>query len=353
MRRLIDKLEQNHCLKKEEWTELITAQAEKEYLFAASRKVSRRYYGNQIYARGLIEFTNYCKNNCYYCGIRRDNPHVVRYRLGEEEILDCCRAGYGLGFRTFVLQGGEDAYFTDGRMERLIAKIKAAYPDCALTLSIGEKSKESYQKFFDAGADRYLLRHETADEVHYRKLHPEELSLANRKECLFHLKEIGYQVGCGFMVGSPGQTAECLAEDMLFITELKPQMVGIGPFVPHHDTPFANEAQGTLEQTLYMIGLLRLLKPDLLLPATTALGTIDPKGREKGILAGANVVMPNLSPVRVRKKYELYDNKICTGDEAAECKDCLSRRIESIGYVLAEGRGDPAKEPMPYGRKEG
>lgn len=344
MRRLIDKLEQNHKLEKGEWTDLIAARADEEYLFAKARAVSRQYYGNSVYVRGLIEFTNYCKNNCYYCGIRRDSG-VKRYRLGEEEILGCCEKGYGLGFRTFVLQGGEDAYYTDERLANLVSKIKAAHPDCALTLSVGEKSKESYQKFFEAGADRYLLRHETADEAHYRRLHPKELELANRKECLFRLKEIGYQVGCGFMTGSPGQTAECLAEDMLFITELKPQMVGIGPFIPHHDTPFANEAQGTLELTLYMIGLLRLLKPDLLLPATTALGTIDPKGREKGILAGANVVMPNLSPVRVRKKYELYDNKICTGDEAAECKDCLSRRIENIGYVLAEGRGDPAIEP--------
>lgn len=344
MRHLIDKLARNHCLKKDEWIKLITVRADEEYLFAGARAVSRQYYGNKVYARGLIEFTNYCKNNCYYCGIRRDNQNAARYRLSEEEILDCCRIGYRLGFRTFVLQGGEDAYFTDERMESLIFRIKAAYPDCALTLSVGEKPKESYQRFFDAGADRYLLRHETADEAHYGKLHPKELSLLNRKECLFHLKEIGFQVGCGFMTGSPGQTAEHLAEDMLFITELAPQMVGIGPFVPHHDTPFANEARGTLELTLYMIGLLRLLKPDLLLPATTALGTIDPKGREKGILAGANVVMPNLSPVRVRKKYELYDNKICTGDEAAECKDCLSRRIEEIGYVLADGRGDPAEK---------
>lgn len=343
MRRRIDQLERNHRLTKEEWIALISDRSEAEYLFERARAVSQQYYGNAVYTRGLIEFTNYCKNNCYYCGIRRDNGNAERYRLSEADILDCCQQGYELGFRTFVLQGGEDGYYTDQRLVDLIRKIKGDYPDCALTLSVGEKTKESYQKFFDAGADRYLLRHETANECHYNKLHPEEMSYQNRKACLYHLKEIGYQVGCGFMVGSPGQTVECLAEDMMFITELQPDMVGIGPFVPHHETPFAQETQGTVELTLYMLGLLRLLKPNLLIPATTALGTIDPRGREKGILAGANVVMPNLSPTRVRKKYELYDNKICTGDEAAECRTCLNRRMESIGYELVVDRGDPAK----------
>lgn len=345
MRELIDRLEQQHTLKKEEWTALISEKADKEYLFAKARAKARQYYSNKVYVRGLIEFTNYCKNNCYYCGIRRDNKNVVRYRLSEDDILDCCKRGYEFGLRTFVLQGGEDAFYTDERLVKLIHTIKSLYSDCALTLSIGEKSKESYRNFFLAGADRYLLRHETADKCHYEKLHPKELSFEHRIKCLFDLKEIGYQVGCGFMVGSKGQTAECLAEDMMFITKLKPQMVGIGPFVPHHDTPFAKEAAGTLELTLYMIGLLRLLKPNLLLPATTALGTIDEKGREKGILAGANVVMPNLSPTKVRKKYELYDNKICMGDEAAECLDCLTFRMEQIGYRLSKDRGDPAEEP--------
>lgn len=343
MRQRIDQLEQEHRLTKEEWIALISDRSEAEYLFERARAVSQQYYGNAVYTRGLIEFTNYCKNNCYYCGIRRDNGNAERYRLSEEDIFDCCKQGYELGFRTFVLQGGEDGYYTDERLVDLIQEIKTSYPDCAITLSVGEKTKESYQKYFDAGADRYLLRHETANECHYHKLHPQEMSYQNRKACLYHLKEIGYQVGCGFMVGSPGQTVECLAEDMMFITELQPDMVGIGPFVPHHETPFAKEAQGTVELTLYMLGLLRLLKPNLLLPATTALGTIDPKGREKGILAGANVVMPNLSPTRVRKKYELYDNKICTGDEAAECRTCLNRRMESIGYKLVVERGDPAK----------
>lgn len=345
MRRLIDKLALTHSLTKEEWISLIADRPEQEYLFARARQAAQTYYGNAVFIRGLIEFTSYCKNNCFYCGIRRDNRKAARYRLGKEEILDCCRQGYGLGFRTFVLQGGEDAYYTDDLFAGLISEIKSSYPDCAVTLSAGEKPKESYRRFFEAGADRYLLRHETADEAHYRILHPAEMSFASRIRCLTDLKEIGFQTGCGFMVGSPGQTPEHLAEDMLFITELKPDMVGIGPFVPHHNTPFAGEAGGTAEQTVYLLALLRLLKPDLLIPATTALGTVDPDGRERGVLAGANVVMPNLSPVGVRKQYALYDNKICTGDEAAECLSCLKGRMERIGYRIVTGRGDPAKEP--------
>lgn len=341
MKQLIDKLLEECQLKKDEWITLITEQKDGAYLFEKATEVRKKYYGNAVYTRGLIEFTNYCRNNCNYCGIRRDNKMAVRYRLTSAEILDCCAQGYELGFRTFVLQGGEDAYYTDEKMIDLIGKIKSRYSDCAVTLSMGEREKESYQRLYDAGADRYLLRHETADANHYSTLHPAELTIEHRMKCLWNLKDIGFQVGCGFMVGSPGQTAECLAEDMMFIGEFKPQMVGIGPFIPHHETPFARETQGTLNQTLYMLGLLRLMQPNLLLPATTALGTIDPKGRELGILAGANVVMPNLSPTSVRNKYELYDNKICTGDEAAECRRCLSRRMESIGYQLVVERGDP------------
>lgn len=342
---LIDKLYDTRCLEKYEFTELIKNRNQKlsEYLFAKSRERSHEYYGNNIYIRGLIEFTNYCKNNCLYCGIRRSNGNAQRYRLTKDDILLCCKSGYNLGFRTFVLQGGEDIYFKDSMIENIVYSIKCKYSDCAVTLSIGEKSKESYKKYFDAGADRYLLRHETADSKHYISLHPPELSLENRKQCLYNLKEIGYQVGCGFMVGSPYQTAECLAEDMMFIKELEPHMVGIGPFIPHKDTPFYNKAQGNIDETLFMIGLLRLMQPNLLIPATTALGTIDPLGREKGIKAGANVVMPNLSPVEVRKKYMLYDNKICMGDEAAECRHCLQKRVESIGYVIAVDRGDCKK----------
>ncbi len=339
---LADRLERDRILTKEEFTALIENRSDKlaEYVFEKARRIRHRIYGKDVYIRGLIEFTNYCGNDCLYCGIRRSNKNADRYRLTKEDILECCETGHSLGFRTFVLQGGEDGFYTDDMLVDIIKAVKKIYHDCALTLSIGEKSRESYEKYFDAGADRYLLRHETADSCHYSKLHPTSLSLENRKRCLYDLKEIGYQTGSGFMVGSPFQTAECLAEDMIFLHELQPHMVGIGPFIPHHDTPFADEKQGTLELTLFMLGLLRLMLPNVLLPATTALGTIDPNGREMGILAGANVVMPNLSPKGVRKKYLLYDNKICTGDEAAECRQCLERRMNKIGYRIAVSRGD-------------
>lgn len=339
---LIDKLKKEQTLTKEEWVELIEGRNAElaEYLFALAREERHHYYDHDVYVRGLIEFTNYCKNDCLYCGIRKSNSNAKRYRLSEEDILSCCKTGYELGFRTFVLQGGEDGFYTDEKLVHIISRIKELYPDCALTLSIGEKSRESYQAYYDAGADRYLLRHETANAAHYAKLHPASLSAVNRQQCLWDLKDIGYQVGTGFMVGSPYQTAEHLAEDLLFIKKLNPHMIGIGPFIPHHDTPFADEKAGTLELTLFMLGLLRLMLPKVLLPATTALGTIHPKGRELGIQAGANVVMPNLSPVSVRKDYSLYDNKICTGDEAAECRFCLERRMKSIGYNIVTSRGD-------------
>ena len=342
MKQLIDRLRKMQTLTKEEWVSLIQNRTPElaEYLFAQAREVREAHYGKDVYIRGLIEFTNYCKNDCYYCGIRKSNSNALRYRLTKEEILECCRHGYKLGFRTFVLQGGEDGYFTEERMVEIVSAIKEQHSDCAITLSIGEKSYESYQKFYEAGAERFLLRHETYDSCHYKKLHPQSLTAKNRQQCLWDLKEIGYQVGTGFMVGSPYQTAENLADDLLFIKELNPQMVGIGPFVPHHDTQFANETAGTLELTLYLLGLLRLMLPKVLLPATTALGTIDPNGRELGILAGANVVMPNLSPVNVRKKYLLYDNKICTGDEAAESVENLRLRMKSIGYEIVVSRGD-------------
>ena len=342
MKELIDKLEKELYLTKEEFKELIENRTPElsEYLFAKASKVCQSSYGNAVYLRGLIEFTNYCRNDCYYCGIRKSNSNVSRYRLSKEQILCCCREGYSLGFRTFVLQGGEDGYYTDSMICDIVRSIKELYPDCAVTLSIGERSYDSYLKYYQAGADRYLLRHETADPSHYAMLHPASLSLENRKQCLRELKTIGYQVGSGFMVGSPGQTSDNLAEDMLFLHDLQPQMVGIGPFIPHHDTPFADQSGGTAELTLFMLGLLRLMLPNVLLPATTALGTIDPTGREKGMLAGANVVMPNLSPIEVRDKYLLYDNKICTGDEAAECRHCLEGRINSIGRQVVVDRGD-------------
>lgn len=303
-------------------------------------RIREIYYGKKVFTRGLIEYTNYCKNDCYYCGIRKSNTNAKRYRLTEDEIMACCENGYELGFRTFVLQGGEDAYYTDDRMVAIIKKIKEAYPECALTLSIGEKSYESYKRFREAGADRYLLRHETANEEHYRKLHPEKMSLAVRKNCLYDLKKLGYQVGAGMMVGSPYQMTEDLAEDLVFLKELQPEMVGIGPFIPHHDTQFAKEPAGSVEMTLFLLAVIRILLPKVLLPATTALGTMDPLGREKGLQAGANVVMPNLSPVKNRKQYELYDNKICTGEEAAECRGCMGRRVASVGYELVTERGD-------------
>lgn len=339
---LIEKLEAQGMLSKEEFLALLSSLTEEdqEFLRDKARKIAVKHFGNKIYTRGLIEFTNYCKNDCYYCGIRRSNASVERYRLTKEEILDCCKQGYELGFRTFVLQGGEDGSYSDEDMVDIIKAIKQDYPDCALTLSIGEKSYDSYLKYYEAGADRYLLRHETANEEHYRKLHPEKMNLQVRKQCLKNLKEIGYQVGAGFMVGSPYQTLENIVEDLIFIKELSPEMVGIGPFLPHHDTPFADQPKGTMEQTLILISIIRLMIPNALIPATTALGTVNPNGRELGILYGANVVMPNLSPTKVRKKYLLYDNKICTGDEAAECRFCLSRRMKKIGYELAVDRGD-------------
>jgi len=341
-RQLIEKLEQQRILSKEEFVFLLSnlTQEDIKLLREKASEIAHRHFGNKIYTRGLIEFTNYCKNDCYYCGIRRSNRNVERYRLSKEQILSCCNEGHELGFRTFVLQGGEDGTYTDEAMVDIIQSIKKEHPDCAITLSIGEKSYDSYLKYYKAGADRYLLRHETANDEHYKKLHPENLTLANRMQCLKDLKEIGYQVGAGFMVGSPYQTMENIAEDLLFLKELSPEMVGIGPFLPHHETPFADQEKGTMEQTLVLISIVRLMIPNALIPATTALGTVDPSGREQGILAGANVLMPNLSPTVVRKQYQLYDNKICTGDEAAECRSCLTRRMNKIGFELSVERGD-------------
>lgn len=313
---------------------------EEACLFESARAVREEAYGKDVYLRGLIEFTNYCRNDCYYCGIRRSNQRADRYRLSREEILECCRQGYALGFRTFVLQGGEDMAFSDAQICEIVSGIKSLYPDCAVTLSVGERDKSSYKAWFDAGADRYLLRQETSDPVHYRYLHPAQMSIGNRKRCLDDLKEIGYQVGCGIMVGSPGQTREHIIEDLLYMKAFQPHMVGIGPFIPHGDTPFAGQKPGTLFDTLILLAVIRLMLPEVLLPATTALGTIHPFGREMGLLAGANVIMPNLSPGNVRSKYLLYDGKICTGDEAAECRRCMDIRVEKTGYHVTGLRGD-------------
>ena len=339
---LADKLAKTQDLSDEEFLEVITCPDTdlSEILAERARSVREKYYGKDVYLRGLIEYSNICKNNCYYCGFRRGNKNVERYRLTDEQIISCGDLGYDLGFRTIVLQGGEDPCFTVDRMTGLIKALKERHSDIAVTLSIGEMEKEDYKSLFDAGADRFLLRHETADREHYGLLHPVEMSFDHRRKCLKTLKEIGYQVGAGMMIGSPYQKPEHLVKDLRFLQELKPEMVGIGPFIPHHDTDYKDFPAGSVPLTLRLLSVIRLILPDCLLPATTALGTVDPKGREKGLLAGANVIMPNLSPTDVREKYLLYDNKICTGEEAAECIKCMERRVESVGYRVATVRGD-------------
>lgn len=337
---MIDKLLKTKNLSDDEFLSLLSTNEYDEKLFKAADSVRRKIYGDKVYIRGLIEFTNYCKNDCFYCGIRCGNKKAERYRLGKDEILDCCKEGYSLGFRTFVLQGGEDEYFTDAVLCDIISDIRRSYPDCAITLSVGEKSRKSYEAFFEAGANRYLLRHETADSTHYSKLHPPAMSLENRKKCLFDLKSIGYQVGSGFMIGSPFQTLENILSDLRFLQELKPDMIGIGPYITHKDTPFKNYPSGSFELTLRLVSILRLMFPYALIPSTTALGTIAPNGREAGLKAGANVVMPNLSPVRFRKLYDLYENKICTGEEAAQCRSCLEARVKSAGYEIVTDIGN-------------
>ncbi|MDR2729697.1 MAG: [FeFe] hydrogenase H-cluster radical SAM maturase HydE [Treponema sp.] len=317
MTNLIEGLFKNKDLPDAQLKEIIESGECEQELFEKAAGIRKSYYGTDIYVRGLIEFTNYRRNNCYYRGIRRDNQKVKRYRLGKDEILSCCGQGHELGYRTFVLQGGEDPAFSDELICDIVSEIKKSCPDCAVTLSLGEKSCESYNAYFDAGADRYLLRHETANARHYRALHPGSMSLENRKKCLRDLKKIGYDAGSGFMVGSPYQTTECLIEDLRFLQELQPDMIGIGPYISHQNTPFHDQKNGDLRLCLRLIAVLRVMFPDTLLPATTALGSINAKGRELGLMAGANVVMPNLSSVGVRKQYELYDNKICVYDGAA------------------------------------
>lgn len=342
MKDLVLKLEEDKYLSDLEFKKLIECNDKEiiDFLHYRARHVSQKVYGNKVYIRGLIEFTNYCKNDCYYCGIRKSNSNASRYRLTKDQILECCDTGYQLGFRTFVLQGGEDGFFSDEKLVDIISSIKSKYNDCALTLSIGEKSRESYKSYFDAGADRFLLRHETAEKTHYNKLHPDNLSLENRMNCLYNLKEIGYQVGSGFMVGSPYQTLDSILKDLRFLKELNPQMVGIGPFIPHKDTKFFDKECGSVELTLKLLSIIRLMLPNALIPATTALGTADNNGREKGVLAGANVIMPNLSPMDVRGKYLLYNNKKYTGDEASESVNNLKVSMKKIGYEVVIDRGD-------------
>lgn len=337
---LVDKLRKNRDLSDGELRELIENAQHDEELIRAADEVRRENYGDKVYLRGLIEITSYCKNNCLYCGLRAGNTKAQRYRLSKKEILSCCDEGYALGYRTFVLQGGEDPRFTDDLICEIVSAIKAKYPDCAVTLSLGEKSRESYERYRQAGADRYLLRHETADPAHYGKLHPAEMSFENRRRCLYDLKALGYQVGAGFMVGSPYQNTENLIADLRFLQELKPDMIGIGPYLTHHDTPFRDQRNGSLKLTLRMLAILRLMFPYALLPSTTALGTVHPMGRELGLKAGGNVVMPNLSPASVREKYAIYDNKIYTGEESAQCRSGLEQRVENAGYRVVTDRGD-------------
>lgn len=338
----LDELQQNRTLSEADYLLLLTnnTQESRDYAAALAREVRHLHYGHKVFVRGLIEISNICRNDCLYCGIRKGNQKCSRYRLTEDVILDCCRRGYELGFRTFVLQGGEDGYFTDSRLEVLLREMKQQYPDCAITLSLGERGEESYRRLYEAGADRYLLRHETATEEHYRMLHPEELKFANRMECLRTLRRIGYQTGCGFMVGSPFQKVEHLVRELIFLEDFKPQMCGIGPFISHKDTPFAGYANGTVEDTLYLLSLIRMIHPKILLPATTALGTLREGGREAGILAGANVVMPNLSPEEAGAKYRLYDNKLFTGAEGANGIAQLKERMAAVGYEVVTDRGD-------------
>ncbi|MBS7360182.1 MAG: [FeFe] hydrogenase H-cluster radical SAM maturase HydE [Oscillospiraceae bacterium] len=345
MKNLINKLSAEHNLTDSELKNLIDNITDEDltYMHKKARECADGVYGKKIFIRGLIEFTNYCKNNCYYCGIRCGNKNVSRYRLNKEDILSCCREGYDLGFRTFVLQGGEDPFFTDGILCDIVKSMREEFPQCAITLSVGERSYESYKMLKNSGANRFLLRHETADCKHYSKLHPQNMSYDNRMECLKNLKALGYQVGCGFMVGSPFQNTDCLVKDLRFIKEFSPEMVGIGPFITHKDTPFKDEPNGSARLTLMLISIIRLLVPEVLLPATTALGTVSEKGRETGVLAGANVVMPNLSPLNVREKYTLYNNKISTGEEAAQGVELLKNSMAEIGYTVVTERGDNIK----------
>lgn len=342
---LINKLNIEKKLERSGWIQLFETadDADRTHAGEVARHVATERFGNNIYMRGLIEISNICKNDCLYCGIRK-SCRVSRYRMSREEILACCEDGYKAGFRTFVMQGGEDGYFSDDKMVEIVAEIRRKFPDCAITLSLGERSYDSYKRLYDAGANRYLLRHETADKEHYEKLHPEGMSFENRMQCLKNLKQIGFQTGCGMMIGSPYQTPETLASDMLFIRDFMPHMIGIGPFIPAKNTPFENEPPGTLEQTLFVLSLCRIMLPDALLPSTTALGTIHPDGRKMGILCGANVLMPNLSPTENRKNYSLYNDKIGANDNAERSKAVVDAMLAEIGYTSPITRGDYGKQ---------
>lgn len=339
---LVNKLAKNSNLEKDEFLYIIEniTTEEVNYLYKKAYEVKYIYYQNRVFLRGLIEISNYCNMGCKYCGINYKSEKIDRYRLTPDEILKCCEIGYGLGYKTFVLQGGEDPFYSDEVIVKILKRIKSNFPEVRITLSIGERSKESYQKIFAAGADRYLLRHETASRRLYEHVHPDSMSFDNRRKCLMYLKEIGYQVGAGFMVGLPTQNNEDLVEDLVFLKELKPEMIGIGPYLCHEDTELRGNDSGTLEETLVMVALTRLLLPKTLLPATTALGTLDELGREKALKAGANVLMPNISPTENRAKYEIYQNKICITDTSDQCRNCIEARIIGVGHEIDLGVGD-------------
>lgn len=308
-------------------------------LFAEAAALRDKVYGHNTFLRGLIEISSHCRNNCLYCGLRSSHRQQ-RYRLTKEQLLDCCETGHRLGFRTFVLQGGEDPWFSDAVLCDWVAEIKRRYPDSAVTLSLGERPKESYRRLREAGADRYLLRHETADAAHYAQLHPSEMSFHHRIQCLHDLRDLGFQVGTGFMVGSPFQTLDTLKKDLAFLVDFKPEMVGIGPFIPATGTPFEGRPAGSIDLTVRLLAIIRLLLPHVLLPATTALATLHPQGRERAIAAGANVIMPNLSPQDTRALYSIYDNKLSTLSEAAETVADIRARLKAIGFDAPVDRGD-------------
>ncbi len=341
-KKIIDKLNNTHTLTTCQYRHLVKNYSEEalRYIAPLALSAKRKVYGDDIFIRGLIEITNICKNDCLYCGIRASNKNCVRYRLEKDEILSCCKSGYELGFRTFVLQGGEDMYYTDEILCDIVSTIKDVYPDCAVTLSMGERSPDSYKKLKNAGADRYLLRHETASEKHYRKLHPKIMELDNRMMCLETLKSLGYQTGCGFMVGSPYQKTNHIAKDLKFIETFSPQMCGIGPFIPHKDTPFADFPAGDADFCCYLLAIIRLIKPNILLPATTALATLSEDGRTKAVMCGANVVMPNLSPEDAKKNYNLYNGKKSSGTEAGEHIEMLKKQLLTCGARIVCNRGD-------------
>lgn len=338
---LIDKLYINNSLEKNELKFLLKNlnPLMREYLIEKAFETRKKIYGKTVYFRGLMEITNICKHNCLYCGIRAKNSKADRYSLSKETILNCCFSGYNLGYRTFVLQGGENSKITDEFLIDIISILKNKFKDIAITLSLGERGKNSFKKLYDAGADRYLIRHETFNKKLYKKLHP-NMSYKNRIKSLYILKKIGYQVGSGFLIGLPSLKLEDYYKDLIFLKKLKPHMIGIGPFIPHINTPLKNEKGGSSYDTITLIAILRLLLPDVLLPATTALVTLDPNSRNLAFRAGANVIMPNISPLSSRKKYTLYNGKAFLGDEAGEEMEIIIKHIKEAGFIPVLSKGD-------------